>query len=182
MCASVRTISVRCGDRTWFATGLIGARRFRLYAMLAAIAALLSFPAAALAQSPVGSVTLTPGWATFGQALPQGAATGGLQVGSLPTQTDVKTTWPDGSIRFAVVTVNAPSAATYQIVPASASSGSFSPALPAASVELAIGGVTYTASLPGSPSSDRWLSGPLAYEGRSVVAPVSSADASTHPF
>ena len=60
----------------------------------------------------VGTVGLTPGWATFGQALPQGAATGGLQVGRLATQTDVKNRWPDGSIRFAIVTVKATTAGT----------------------------------------------------------------------
>jgi len=65
------------------------------------------------AQPPqVATVGLTPGWATFGQALPQGAATNGLQVGNLATQTDVKNTWPDGSIRFAIVTVKATTAGT----------------------------------------------------------------------
>ena len=49
----------------------------------------------------VATVGLTAGWATFGEALPQGQATGALQIGSLPTQTDVKNRWPDGSIRFA---------------------------------------------------------------------------------
>src|SRR5688572_3301055 len=33
----------------------------------------------------------TGGWATFGLALPQGAAASGVRVGSLETQTDVKT-------------------------------------------------------------------------------------------
>ena len=66
------------------------------------------------AQPPqVATVGLTPGWATFGQALPQGAATNGLQVGNLATQTDVKNTWPDGSIRFAIVTVNATTAGNF---------------------------------------------------------------------
>ena len=34
----------------------------------------------------------------FGLVLPEGAAHGAVQVGALATQTDVKTTWPDGSI------------------------------------------------------------------------------------
>src|SRR5438093_712993 len=46
----------------------------------------------------------SPGWATFGLALPRGAATGGVSVGQLATQTDIKNSWPDGSIRFAIVT------------------------------------------------------------------------------
>ena len=33
--------------------------------------------------------------ATFGEAVPQGQATAGLQIGSLATQTDVKNRWPD---------------------------------------------------------------------------------------
>src|SRR4051812_7051914 len=67
------------------------------------------------AQTPIGTIGLTPGWATFGQAVPQGAAPSGLQVGSLLTQTDVKTRWPDGSIRFAVVSVNALATGNYAI-------------------------------------------------------------------
>src|SRR5690349_17926243 len=93
----------------------------------------------------IGTIGLTPGWATFGQAVPQGAAPSGLQVGALLTQTDVKTRWPDGSIRFAVVTVNALTAGNYPITPAPIASGAFTPAVPAASVALSIGAVTYTA-------------------------------------
>jgi len=130
----------------------------------------------------IGTIGLTPGWATFGQAVPQGAAPSGLQVGALLTQTDVKTRWPDGSIRFAVVTVNALAAGNYAITPAPIASGAFTPAVPAASVALSIGAVTYTAALPATASPDLWLSGALAYEGRTVMAPVSSADGSAHPF
>jgi hypothetical protein len=62
------------------------------------------------AQTPIATVGLSSGWATFGEAVPQGLAVNGLRVGSLATQTDVKNRWPDGSIRFAVVTVNVPAA------------------------------------------------------------------------
>jgi hypothetical protein len=130
----------------------------------------------------VATVGLTAGWATFGQALPQGAATGGLQVGSLPTQTDVKNTWPDGSIRFAIVTAKATTAGSYPIAPAAPSTGRFVPALPAADVVLTIDGAIYTATLPAAASRDLWLSGPLVYEGRSVVAPASAANGQGHPF
>jgi hypothetical protein len=149
-------------------------------ALSVALALLFGFSAPASAQTTIGTVGLTAGWATFGQAVPQGAAPAGLQVGSLPTQTDVKTRWPDNSIRFAVVTVNAPASGTFPITSAAPSSGTFTPALPLASVNLVIGGVTYTAALPAAPSADVWLSGPLAYEGRSVVAPV--AGGTPHPF
>ena len=133
------------------------------------------------AAAQIANDTLTSGWATFGQAVPQGAASSGLQVGSLLTQTDVKTRWPDGSIRFAVVSVNVPAAGNYPIAAAPIAGGAFTPALPTSSVALTIGGTTYTAALPSPVSTDTWLSGALAYEGRSVVAPVSPSGAA-HPF
>src|SRR4026209_2654076 len=117
-------------------------------AVCLALALIVCAGAPASAQTPIGAVGLSAGWATFGQAVPQGAAPIALQVGSFPTQTDVKTQWPDNSIRFAVVTVHATPAGTCPITPAGVSSGSFAPALPLASVSLAIGGVTYTAALP----------------------------------
>ena len=137
---------------------------------------------AAQAGGAIANIGLTAGWATFGQAVPQGAARDGLQVGSLPTQTDVKSRWPDGSIRFAVVTVDAPVAASYAINAAAASGGPFMPTPPAAAVTLTVGTVTYAAALPNIASSDLWLSGPLVCEGRSVVSPTSLADGRAHPF
>ncbi len=124
--------------------------------------------------------TLSPGWATFGMALPQGAARDGVQVGGLPTQTDVKTRWPDGSIRFAVVTARVEMAGSYQVTAARPSSGTFGPAVPVASVRLIIGGVPYTATLPRTVSTDAWLAGPLVSEWRSVVTPLGSSG--PHPF
>src|SRR3954451_24240321 len=166
--------SIRAGRRLRFAP----IKRFLL-----ALACCLCAPLAVEAQvARVATVDLTPGWATFGQALPQGAATGALQVGSLATQTDVKNTWPDGSIRFAIVTVKATTAGSLPIVPSAPSAGSFTPTLPAATVVLTIAGVAYTAELPATPSGDRWLSGPLVYEGRAIVAPASSAAGGAHPF
>ncbi|HXI27475.1 MAG TPA: hypothetical protein VNG89_03610, partial [Vicinamibacterales bacterium] len=161
--------------------GFSGAGHRCAYRRLAAAIAFLCIAVRAHAQPAVGAVTLTPGWATFGQALPQGAAAGALKVGTLATQTDVKTTWPDGSIRFAVVTVNAPGAATYPITAIAAAGGAFTPTLPTASVDVKIGTATYSAALPASLSSDRWLSGPLVYEGRSVVTPL-RGNGTAHPF
>ncbi|HVD91198.1 MAG TPA: hypothetical protein VNC21_02905, partial [Vicinamibacterales bacterium] len=136
----------------------------------------------AFAQGSLATVGLTAGWATFGQALPHGVATNGLQVGALPTQTDVKSRWADGSIRFAIVTVHVPSTGQYSITPAAIASGTLAPALPTATAALVIGGVQWNAALPPAPSTDVWLSGPLAYEGRSIVTPVSSANGALHPF
>jgi len=151
----------------------------QLFIAAAAVAFALASTAA---DAQIAVHTLTPGWTSFGQAVPQGAAPSGLQVGSLFTQTDVKTRWPDGSIRFAVVTASVPAAGTYAISPAPLAGGAFTPALPSASVALAIGGTTYTAALPPVSASDMWLSGGLVYEGRSIVVPVSSSDGTAHPF
>jgi hypothetical protein len=134
----------------------------------------------AAATAPIGTVGLTPGWVTFGQPVPKGLAFDGLAVGALPTQTDVKTRWPDGSIRFAVVTTKAIVAGEYPIAAGAAASGAFAPALPSGSVTLTVGSQVYTADIPSAPSTDLWLSGPLAYEGRSVVTP--HAAGVVHPF
>lgn len=137
--------------------------------------------AAVRGQAPaIATVNLTRGWATFGQALPQGIARDGLRVGTLVTQTDVKNRWPDGSIRFATVTVNAPANGAYPLTPAIPTVGGFAPRIPDVSVVLTIAGTKYTALLPRTPSRELWLSGPLVFEGRSVVAPVWSSI--THPF
>src|SRR5262249_39213121 len=123
------------------------------------------------------------GWATFGLALPQGAATDTVQVGTLPTQTDVKTKWPDGSIRFAVVTAYIPSAGAYAIAanPASAA-GTFVPTWPSASVSVVVTGTTFTAALPAFIGTDSWLSaGSLVREARAVVVPTDAAK-NPHPL
>ncbi|MEO8678643.1 MAG: G8 domain-containing protein, partial [Vicinamibacterales bacterium] len=127
------------------------------------------------------SIGLTAGWATFGQAVPQGVATTGLAVGNLATQTDVKNRWPDGSIRFAIVTVLVPTNGTYPMSAGTTNSGSFAPGPVDAAVVLTIGSATYTAMLPAGVSSDVWLSGRLVREDRQVIAPVTSTG-SAHPF
>src|SRR5205814_5937171 len=99
-----------------------------------------------------GSVSLTPGWATFGTVAPEGTAHGGLQLGNLVTQTDVKDVWPDGSIRYAIVTASVPTAGTYTLAQMTPSTGSFAPKIPSASVLFTMGGMLYTASLPVAPS------------------------------
>ena len=139
---------------------------------LGALAVLLIAAAAVHAQTAIANVGLSSGWATFGQAAPQGAAPAALKVGTLTTQTDVKSRWSDGSVKFAVVTVNVPTAGAYAIAGAAAPAGTLTPSLPTAAVTLTIGGVGYVATLPSTPSTDVWMSGPLAYEGRSVITPT----------
>ncbi|HJZ74815.1 MAG TPA: hypothetical protein VKE51_23925 [Vicinamibacterales bacterium] len=121
--------------------------------------------------------TFTKGWATFGLALPQGAATSAVRVGALPTQTDVKVRWPDGSIRFAVVTTNVPRAGALPIVAGTPAAGRVGTDSPAVAVTLTIGGRPYVATLgPADAQGDLWLNGPLVTEGRAVIAP------GAHPF
>jgi hypothetical protein len=129
------------------------------------------------AQATLASYTVTTnGWATFGLALPQGAARSAVQLGTLPTQTDVKVRWTDGSIRFAVVSANVSKSGVYPIASASRPAGAvFSPRRPSASVALTIGGTRYVATLPGGPTN-LWLAGPLVTESRAIVAPGG------HPF
>ena len=130
----------------------------------------------AAAGEPLATYTLSPGWATFGLALPQGAAPKAVQIGTLPTQTDVKVRWPDDSIRFAVVSANVGGrSGNYAIAPAPPPQGIFVPVLPKVSVSLKVGNMPITATLPAS-LNDFWLRGPLVSEGRAVVAP------SNHPF
>ena len=146
----------------------------------ATLALLTFFSVSVSAAGPVSNVGLTTGWATFGVSAPQGAATFGLAVGPFATQTDVKTRWPDGSIRFAVVSARITSGGAYSVVAGAQTSGTFSPQVPRVTVQLTIGGVPYTANLPSAPTSDIWLNGPSVMEWRSIVSPLSPSGA--HPF
>lgn len=53
---------------------------------------------------------------TFGMVFKQGDVTGNVFLNSYPTQTDVKTTWDDGSIRHAVVSALVPVTANTDLV------------------------------------------------------------------
>jgi hypothetical protein len=143
---------------------------------LLALVFIAATASAARADDALATYVFTKGWATFGLALPQGAARDAVQVGKLPTQTDVKVRWPDGSIRFAVVSANIPAAGTSPIVSATAPVRSTTPAAkPVVTVTLTIGGRPFVATLPAAPT-DLWLDGPLVSEGRAVIAPGG------HPF
>ncbi|MDR2119169.1 MAG: hypothetical protein LBP25_06520 [Tannerellaceae bacterium] len=146
----------------------------------------------------------SPGWATFGVVLPEGQATAGLAVGTLPTQTDVKNRWTDGSIRYAILTAKITEAGAYDIREAAAASGSFSPVIPSAGLDLTIEGVHYASTV--APSSvpmvqspvvrvnphlastvtfaaqpaDLWLDGPLVREYR--IRDIPHNGGAAHPF
>ena len=136
-------------------------------------------PSAAQRSTPLANYRLGSGWATFGLALPQGAAREAVAVGTAATQTDVKTRWTDGSIKFAVVTARLNSDGTYPITAAAAVTGRARPTWPAASLELAIGPGRWQARLPAS-ISDAWLEGPLVTEARAMVTPMMGE--LEHPF
>jgi hypothetical protein len=131
-------------------------------------------------RSALATYRLGQGWATFGLALPQGAARDGVVVGNLETQTDVKTKWEDGSIRFAIVTAQVRDDGTYPISGGAPTARTATPSSwPNASVELVIGPTKYVAVSPKAPTSDVWLSGPQVHEARALVTPM--ADGSPHP-
>jgi hypothetical protein len=130
---------------------------------------------------PLAIVQLEPGWGTFGQVLPQGAVHDGIQVGDLVTQTDVKTRWPDGSIRFAVVTADVVNAGTYELRAAATVPGTFAPQLALPAVRFDIGGTVYAAAATTGEFTDAWLDGPLVHEARATLAPVDGAG-QPHPF
>jgi hypothetical protein len=114
---------------------------------------------------------LTAGSATFGLALPQGASSAGVRLGALSTQTDVKTRWADGSIRFAVVSAQVPSAGQYAVTESGVFTMVFTPTWPSASVTFTISGVSCVAALPAFSGADTWLAGSVVRESRVMVTP-----------
>ena len=121
----------------------------------------------------VATVGLTAGWATFGQALAPDAAFESLQIGSLPTQTDVKTRWADGSIRFAVLTAEVSAAGSYTLTPAANSTGHVLLDPVPIEVRFATDESSAIAAMPSATQPDSlWLDGALVTEGRWSVIPT----------
>ena len=150
-------------------------------AVLVALALLAPCVDAFAGGGTLGVYKLDSGWATFGIAVPRGVVPGGsaLRVGALRTQTDIKTTWDDGSVRFAVVTTNAPASGDFPIMVGRPEAGTFTPIRPDATVEFAINGARWIARVP-AVLSDEWLAGPLVSEARAIVAPLQGA--TPHPL
>lgn len=124
----------------------------------------------------------TKGWATFGLVEPQGVVAAGkaIVVGNGATQTDVKTTWPDGSVRFAVVTTWTPGGAQTLSLGSHMAAAAVAKGWPQAAAYFIINGVRYTAALPSTPSGNAWLNGSLVQETRTVVTPIAAGVA--HPL
>lgn len=130
-------------------------------------------------QAPVEFFTTynwpTTGWSTFGITLEEGVATDALQVGSFDTQTDVKVTHADGSIKFAIVSVNITAAGAYGIKEGTEPATTFTPTVPTAAVAFTSRtSTTHTATMPASLGTDCWLDGPLVKECRNIVTPDNS--------
>ena len=136
-----------------------------------------------LLHGTLASIGLTPGWATFGQALPCGQAWDYLQLGELPTQTDVKNRCADGSIKFAVVTAYADAAGTYALTQGSPpAEGAFPPPPDAHAVALSTGETDWwAANADPAEAESVWLAGWLVTETRKVVTP-SDHLGRPHPF
>lgn len=134
--------------------------------------------------APLATVSLTPGWATFGQAFHEGAVRDAVQVGTLPTQTDVKTRWPDGSVRFAVVTARVDEDGAYQLQPGVTATDSF-PETDLPEFWLALYDAArrqwYGTGFYEGLAESRWLDGPLCRELRCHL-PVWDAQGNPHPF
>ncbi len=147
---------------------------------------LLTLPSAVAAEGALATVHLTPGWATFGQPLAQGDAYEALRVGDLETQTDVKTHWADGSIRFAVVTAHVDEEGDYAITTCKAVAGSFEARRPNPVVAFSPDSwnTTQWAWLPPDAEGSLWLDGPLVREARyeGAWAAVPDPDARPYPF
>ena len=124
----------------------------------------------------------SPGWATFGIALPKGTAFKGLKVGELVTQNDIKNRWSDGSIKYAILTVNVQEEGDYEIYKGNLPSGLFTPAIPSAELTLDIEGQGdfYKSVLPNTVSTDLWLNGPLVREWR--VRDIPKQNETEHAF
>jgi hypothetical protein len=140
-----------------------------------------AFPATTRASDAISVVGLTAGWATFGVAPPRGCAFSGLRVAELPTQTDVKCWWPDGSIKYAVVTAFAPEAGAYEIFEGTDEGEAFSPAVPFTIIRFTSADDVFSTMLPEVIAGVDWLAGPLVVESRISAAPCGS-DGLPHPF
>jgi hypothetical protein len=111
--------------------------------------------------------------ATLGQ-IPSGS---GVQVAAFTTQTDVKQTWGDGSLRYGIASCNATSTGSKALTVGAASGAAFTPTPPTVTVTFVItagsgSGSTYVATLGSYTAADKWLSGDHVVEWRKRVTPV----------
>lgn len=123
----------------------------------------------------------TPGLCSLQQGLPPG--TTAVRVAGVPCQADVLTRHPDGSIRTAILTFDAPAAGDYPLESTLPDQGSLPQAVPPNLViRLTTGGQQWVSDpLPNDPRRySMWLDGPVAAEGR--VRLTFRNGATIHPF
>lgn len=142
-----------------------------------------------------GASALSSGVTTFGQAFAAGEVASGSGLvaqlaggGSLPVQMDVKTRWPDGSVKFAVLTLERPDLAAGRSLDLSLAAAA-PPAAPAIDLAQALAGreIGVTLAFEGGRSlavdvdaalrealaagrASLWQEGPLATQGRVEIA------------
>lgn len=135
----------------------------------------------------IGLVTYnfpTIGWTSqMAMAFPMGMIPNlnAIQIGAFPTQFTPKRTWPDGSVKHAIVKANILIAGNHDLIPIANPGGSFTPASwPTASVNFTIGANIYTATLGAIDLSDTWEDGALCRSARKKVVPMNGA--TPHPL
>ena len=195
----LRMVRRRASDRTTFDAFTIhyprfeaftlflqGAGRARLHAVMAA-----SCRARApgvrgdgrRADRDVATVGLTPGWATFGQAVPQGVATTACRSARSPRRPTSRTAGPTDRSASPIVTVNVPTAGNYSdhargALPSGTSSRRCRPR----PSTLTIGGVAYTATLPAHAVERRVAVGPAGLRRPLGRRADVAGNGTPHPF
>lgn len=111
---------------------------------------------------------------TFGHVFQEGDVTGSVYLDSYATQTDVKTTWPDGSIRHAVISAIVPMTANADLILNINDTGTAAGTTPITKTEMLATDIGATIDL--SSISDSGYSGSLQADLRSTINAASSFD------
>lgn len=138
----------------------------------------------------VSTVTVQDtGWVTQALELAPGRATSGLKAGAYPTQPDVLSRYPDGSIKMAAITYLATTTGPLNITTDANQTGTLQPVWPSvvttftpptANTFARAIGATFTATLGSFSSADCWFSGPLMTDCRKIVRAQTSTG-TLHP-
>ena len=107
-----------------------------------------------------------------------------VQVGAFTTQTDVQSTWGDGSLRHGLVSFNATSTGNKTLTVIADPGGSHTPTWPSASVEFVVtagpgNGDTFTATLPSFTGTNTTCNGAVCRRAWVLVTPMDGA--TPHP-
>jgi len=111
---------------------------------------------------------------TFGHVFKKGDVTGNVYLSNYPTQTDVKTTYSDGSIRFAVISALVPMAANSDTVLNVNTTGTAASTTAMTKTEILVTDIGATIDLTGLSGSG--YSGNLQADLRATIIAASSLD------